>query len=103
MVECIRNVITLSSDRATLEDKTEIDAMISTLIASGEKEILVDLGATSYLPSELMGLFMWKKKELDSRGIKLRITSISASLYRIFDTAMITDFFNIDKSCITKD
>ena len=103
MVQCINNIITLSTDRATLEDKTEIDAMISSLIASNEKEILVDLGATSYLPSELMGLFMWKKKELDSKGIKLRIVKISAPLYRIFDTAMITDFFDLDRSCITED
>jgi anti-anti-sigma regulatory factor len=100
MVKCINNVITLDSDRATLEDKTEIDAMISSLIASGAKEIHVDLGSTSYLPSELMGLFMWKKKELVGKGISLRIIRISESLYRIFDTAMIIDFFNLDKSKI---
>ena len=98
MVQCIGNTISLGSEHATLEDKTEIDTLISALIASGNHEILVDLGASSYLPSELMGLLMWKKKELQGMGVVLRVIRISPSLYRIFSTAMVLEFFGLDGS-----
>ena len=102
MISIDKNRITIKSDRATLEDKADFDSAISSIIASGENEIIVDIGNTSYLPSELMGLLMWKKKELKTKNIDLRIIRISSSLKKIFDTAMISDFFSLENAEITR-
>ena len=101
MIVVEKNLIIIKSDRATLEDKADFDALLSTMVSSGESLILVDLGTTSYLPSELMGLLMWKKKELKVKNIELQIIRISSSLKKIFDTAMISSFFTLERAEIT--
>ena len=98
MITCSENIIRIESERATLEDKTDFDAALSTLCAHGFTEILIDLGDTNYLPSELMGLLMWKKKDLKRRGVELNICRISFSLKKVFDTAMVSDFFGLDSA-----
>ncbi|MGL4370030.1 MAG: STAS domain-containing protein [Spirochaetota bacterium] len=98
MITCCNNIIRIESERATLEDKADLDSALLRFSAQGYTEMLIDLGGTNYLPSEMMGLLMWKKKDLKRCGIDLKIYRISGSLKRVFDTAMISDFFELDSA-----
>ena len=92
------NTILIDSERATLGDKADFEKAVTFLVQSGHKSINVDLGKTIYLPSELMGFMMWKKKELIDIKVNFRISAISSSLKKIFDNAMLSQFFEIDSS-----
>ena len=95
MIFSQNNRIIIDCEKASLEDKNEFEKAVAKIIHAGHKEILIDLGKTTYLPSELMGFMMWKKKELGEAKIQFTIDSISSSLKRLFDNAMLSDFFEI--------
>jgi anti-anti-sigma regulatory factor len=95
MVTTVGSTIIIENDKATLDDKNIFEAHLSTLVSSGVREIHIDLGHTGYIPSELIGLLMWKKKDLSDKGITLQIIKISASLKSLFDEVLITNYFNL--------
>jgi anti-anti-sigma regulatory factor len=95
MITVSENTIIIDSERASLEDKVHFENAVSSIVHNGVKEVRIDLGATIYLPSELMGFMMWKKKELQELKIKFTIVRISENLKKIFDNAMLTEFFEI--------
>lgn len=95
MVHVSENMVIIDNPRATLEDKAEFEAAVSRLTQEGARLIMVDLSRTTYLPSELMGYLMGKKKEFLDRGMDIRITAISAPLKHVFDDAKISDFFQV--------
>ncbi|MBP8082227.1 MAG: hypothetical protein KAZ87_03380 [Spirochaetes bacterium] len=90
------NIIIVDSERATLDDKMHFERAVITLIQSGTKSISIDLSKTVYLPSEMMDFMMWKKKELVDIKIDFKISAINSSLKKIFDNAMLSQFFEID-------
>ena len=92
------NTVMIDSERATLGDKADFEKEVTFLVQSGVKSINVDLGRTIYLPSELMGFMMWKKKELIDIKVDFRISAISSSLKKIFDNAMLSQFFEINSA-----
>jgi anti-anti-sigma regulatory factor len=92
--------IYIDSKRATLEDKVEIEDAISRLLAEGYKLIEIDLSMAQYLPSELIGLLMWEKKTMDKEGKRMVISKINSTLAKIFENALLSDFFEIDESSI---
>ena len=98
MILLENSVIIIDNERASLDDKVHFEHTVTALLEKGAREIAVDLGRTVYLPTELMGFMMWKKKELAEQGIRFRIGRISASLKRIFDNAMLSDFFEINNT-----
>ena len=91
------NVIIINSERASADDKIDFASAITRLELEGNSEIMLDLSNTVYLPSELMGLLMWKKRELGERGKKIIITAISEPLRNTFDNAMISSFLDLNK------
>lgn len=95
------NTLTIDNSAATLDDKDEFALKLDLMINSGHKEINIDLGMTSYLPSEMMGLIMWRKRDLQKKGIAFNIVRISQSLKDLFDTTQLSDYFEIDKAEIT--
>jgi len=95
--------IIINSEKATLEDKIDLEASINNIVAEGGKQIFLDLGCTTYIPSELMGLLMWKKKELLEKGVHIKIIRITGILKIIFDNAMLTDFFEINSQTLIVD
>jgi len=100
MVTLEDSTIVIHNERASLEDKIEIENFIETLVQEGATVIYVDLALPVYLPSELLGLLMWKKKELNEEGRNIIIKKINSTLKSIFDNARLTDFFEISDSSV---
>jgi anti-anti-sigma regulatory factor len=98
MVTTKSNCIIIESNKATLEDKYLFETQLSVLIASGATIVKIDLGNTGYLPSELMGFLMWKKKDLHNKGITLVISRISEMLKSFFDSAKISEYFELSEA-----
>jgi anti-anti-sigma regulatory factor len=98
MVSTLENTILVENQKATLEDKSAFAAQLSTLQSRGLSEINIDFSHTLYLPSEMMGLLMWKKKEFKLKGIKLNIIKISSTLKTFFDNMQISEFFELDSA-----
>jgi len=98
MVTTVGSTIIIENDKATLDDKNSFEAHLSILVLSGVREISMDLGHTGYLPSELVGLLMWKKKDLSNNGIILKISRISSTLKSLFENMMISDYFDLSES-----
>jgi anti-anti-sigma regulatory factor len=101
MVTLNNNTIILDNEKTTIEDKRRVETQLALLVNTGHTEIFVDLGMTSFLPSELLGLLMWKKRELRKKGITLEIVRISQTLKSLFDGDKISDYFEIDKATVT--
>lgn len=98
MVTSSGNTILVENEKATLDDKSLFAAQLSTLIAGGHTVINIDFGKTEYLPSEMMGLLMWKKKDFKTKGIELRIVRISGTLRNFFDNMQISRFFELESA-----
>ncbi len=95
MITIAGNKITIESTRATDEDKAAFEDAVNAIIDEGYAEVMVDLSMTVYIPSELLGYLMGKKKSLMGAHKDLKITAISESLKRIFDEARISDFLGV--------
>lgn len=96
MVHITESTITIENERATLEDKLDLENSIDSLIQDGYSVIYLDLSNPRYLPSELMGLLMWKKKMLVEQNKNIRISKLNANLKSVFENALLMDFFEID-------
>jgi anti-anti-sigma regulatory factor len=92
MVKVNGTTIIIDNIRATIEDMAEFEKAIGLLDGEGHPVIKIDLSKTVYLPSELLGYLMGKKRAFKSAGRDIRIIAISESLKRIFDEAKISDF-----------
>jgi anti-anti-sigma regulatory factor len=101
MVTLNNNTIVFDNEKTTIEDKRRFEAQLTLLINSGHTEIFVDIGMTSFLPSELLGLLMWKKSELKKKGIEFKITRISQVLKSLFDDGRISDYLDIRSAEVT--
>jgi anti-anti-sigma regulatory factor len=101
MVTFNNNTIILDNEKTTLDDKRRVELQLTTLVNTGHTVILIDLGMTSFIPSELLGFLMWKKRELRKKGIELKITRISQVLKSLFDDGRISDYFDINKAEVT--
>lgn len=95
MVTIIGNKIIIDSSRATLDDKSSFEQAVNTIIEGGANEIVVDLSKTVYLPSELLGYLMGKKRALMGKGMDIKIIAISDPLKRVFDEARISGFLGV--------
>ena len=100
MIKVSGSTITVINEKATLEDKLDLENAIDALTAEGADTIYLDLGQTLHLPSELMGLLMWKKKVLNEANIDIEISKISSTLKIVFETAHLIDFFNINSKTV---
>lgn len=100
MIKVSGSTIIVLNEKATLEDKIDLENTIDALIAEGFKKIYLDLGQTLHLPSELMGLLMWKKKVLNEGNIDIVISRISSTLKTVFETAHLIDFFEINNETL---
>jgi hypothetical protein len=100
MVRIENNIIIIENERATLEDKMILEESIDRLIEQGNSIVYIDLSYPQYLPSELMGFLMWKKKILLEQNKNIKISRLSANLKAIFDNALLLDFFEIDDTTI---
>lgn len=98
MVTSSGNTIIVENEKATLDDKSVFAAQLSTLVADGHTVINIDFSKTEYLPSEMMGLLMWKKKDFKTKGIELRIIRISGTLRNFFDNMQISKFFELESA-----
>jgi hypothetical protein len=95
------NTIIIDNGIATLEDKDALAIKLDLMINSGHKEINIDMGMTGFLPSEMMGLIMWRKRDLEKKGIAFNVIRISQSLKDLFDSTQLSKYFGIDKAEIT--
>ncbi|MBN2436099.1 MAG: hypothetical protein JXK07_12610 [Spirochaetes bacterium] len=100
MIKVSGSTIIVINEKATLEDKLDLENTIDALIAEGFNRIYLDLGQTLHLPSELMGLLMWKKKVLNEDNIDIVISRISSTLKTVFETAHLIDFFEINNDTL---
>lgn len=96
MITIKDTTICIENTEATLEDKIEIEKAMEQLFLEGADEIYLDLSQTNYLPSELVGLLMWKKKSIEEAGKSIIISKISHALYKIFENALLVEFFNLN-------
>mgnify|MGYP000846017845 CR=1 FL=1 len=95
MVTIEGKTIVIDNPRATLDDKTAFENAVNKLINENNTIINVDLSKTVYIPSELLGYIMGKKRALNSRGMDIKIIAISEPLKKIFDEAKISDFLGV--------
>lgn len=95
MVTVENNTITLHCEKATPDDKVEVEYAVERLLREGVRVIYFDLSKTIYLPSTLMGYLMWKKQELQRKGIDIQIIAISQSLRKVFEETRLIEFFGI--------
>ncbi|RPI92045.1 MAG: hypothetical protein EHM32_09710 [Spirochaetales bacterium] len=95
MVTILGNKIIIDSSRATLDDKSAFEQAVNTVIEGGASEVLVDFSKTVYLPSELLGYLMGKKRALMGKGMDIKIIAISEPLKRVFDEARISGFLGV--------
>ena len=95
MVTVENNIITLHCEKATPDDKVEVEYAVERLLQSGATVIYFDLSKTIYLPSTLMGYLMWKKQELQKKGKDIQIIAISPSLRKVFEETRLIEFFGI--------
>lgn len=96
MVYISNETIVIDNERATLEDKIDLENAIESILTEGYSTIYLDLSRPKYLPSEMMGLLMWKKKILMEENKNIRISRLSCNLKDVFENAFLTDFFEID-------
>ena len=95
MITIIGNKIIIDSSRATLDDKASFEQAVNSILEGGATEIMVDLSKTVYLPSELLGYLMGKKRALMGKGMDIKIAAISEPLKRVFDEARISGFLGV--------
>ena len=95
MVTVENNIITLHCEKATVDDKVEVEYAVERLLQSGATVIYFDLSKTIYLPSTLMGYLMWKKQDLQKQNKDIIIIAISPSLRKVFEETRLIEFFCI--------
>jgi anti-anti-sigma regulatory factor len=98
MVHCEGTTIVIDSEKASFEDKIEIETFLNTLLEEGSTTVYLDLSLTQHLPSELMGFLMWKKKLMEEQNKKLVISKLNANLRHILESALLLEFFGIDQN-----
>lgn len=95
MILVENNKIIIDSVAATHQDKNEFKTEFIRLINEGHKEILIDIGKTTNLPSELIGFLIEKKKMYNDTDTSMKIISISDSLKKQFKATRINSFFDL--------
>ena len=95
MVTIENNIIILHCEKATPDDKMEVEYAVERLLYAGATVIYFDLSKTIYLPSTLMGYLMWKKQDLQNKGKNIQIIALSTSLRKVFEEMRLIEFFGI--------
>lgn len=95
MITVEQHTIIIHSDKATIEDKLEVEYAVERLINSGAQIIYIDLSKPVYLPSVLIGYLMWKKQNLHKSSKDIIITRLSTPLQKLFEEMRLIDFFGI--------
>ncbi len=95
MVTVENNTITIHCEKATIDDKHEVEYAVERLLHSGFNVILFDLSKTIYLPSTLLGYLMWKKQQLTKQGKDIQIIALSSALKKVFEEMRLIEFFGI--------
>ena len=96
MITVKEHTITILSEKATIDDKMEVEFAVERLLLSGATVIYFDLSKTIYLPSTLIGYLMWKKQDLQKKGKDIQIIAISSSLRKVFEETRLIEFFGIN-------
>lgn len=95
MITVEQHTIIIHSDKATVEDKLEVEYAVDRLLQGGAQIVYIDLAKPMYLPSVLIGYLMWKKQNLQKSGKAIIITQLSKSLRNLFEEMHLIDFFGI--------
>lgn len=97
MITVNDNIVILDSLWPSADDRFDFENAIIKLINEGNKEICIDISKPEYLPSEIIGFIMWKKRELSNAGKNLKIHNISRSLLILFKQAQILQFLGLEE------
>lgn len=65
----------------------EFELELTEFCATGEKDVVVDLGAVSRLDSLALALFLKAKNVLSEKGKKFRLVNLSDSVRKIIEIA----------------
>lgn len=95
MIEINGNTIIINSDKATLIDSRDFQTAFIRLLNEGNDEIRIDLMRPSFIPSELIGFLLDRKRELLRAGNVLRITHINDTLKKTLTKLKICDYLGL--------
>jgi anti-anti-sigma factor len=90
-------VVTLSG-RIDNTNANEVMAELTRLIASGEKSILVDLGAVLYLTSAAFRALLVATDEAERKAAKFALCSLAAHVRELFEMCGLLEVFTIHNS-----
>lgn len=95
MIKIIENLIIVETATISVAEKNDFMSAFIRLINEEKKEILLDLLKTDFLPSELIGFLINKKKMLERKGVTVKITAINDNLKKIFDKINLSAFLGL--------
>lgn len=95
MIEINGNTIIINSDKPTLIDSRDFQMAFIRLLNEGNEEIRIDLLRPSFLPSELIGFLLDRKRALLSAGNVLKIININDTLRKTLIKLKISDYLGL--------
>jgi anti-anti-sigma factor len=87
-------VVTLTG-RIDNTNTADLLARLRSLIASGEKRILLDLGAVLYLTSAAFRVLLIATKEAERNAAQLALCSVTGHVRELFEMGGLLDVFAI--------
>src|ERR1700732_1839905 len=90
-------VVTLSG-RIDSTNANDLMSRLSALISSGEKSILVDLGAVLYLTSAAFRALLVATDEAERRAAKLALCNLAGHVRELFEMGGLLDVFAVHNS-----
>jgi anti-anti-sigma factor len=90
-------VVTLSG-RIDSTNANDVMSELTRLIASGEKSILVDLGAVLYLTSAAFRALLVATDEAERQAAKFALCSVAGHVRELFEMGGLLEVFSIHSS-----
>ena len=90
-------LVTLSG-RIDSTSASDVMAELTRLISSGEKSILVDLGAVLYLTSAAFRALLVATNEAERKAAKLALCNLAGHVRELFEMGGLLDVFAIHNS-----
>jgi stage II sporulation protein AA (anti-sigma F factor antagonist) len=90
-------LVTLAG-RIDSTNANDVTTQLTELISSGEKSILVDLGAVLYLTSAAVRALLVATDEAERRAAKLALCSLAGHVRELFEMGGLLELFSIHGS-----
>jgi anti-anti-sigma factor len=90
-----KHVLVKLAGRLDITQSDEVESHLAKDVLSGDGDIIIDLGAISYISSSGIRIFVGMVRELNKQGRKLKLCNITTPVRKVFDVVELLDLFDV--------